>query len=174
MKRNKGITLIALVVTIIILIILAGVSINLILGNNGIVQKAKLGKENMEIAGQEENNALLEFSNEMDVHIASSSREYFTETELWSGNASEGTIELSDDFTNYKSIIFVILQGGNEIYSHEYLTSTLRLIRDNEFYIVLLGYNNNFVQLTINKNDNKQLIFDSAVTATLYKVIGLK
>ena len=50
MKRDQGITLISLVVTIIILIILAGVSINLILGQNGIINKAKEAKENMEIA----------------------------------------------------------------------------------------------------------------------------
>ena len=37
---TKGITLIALVVTIIVLIILAGISINLILGDNGIITKA--------------------------------------------------------------------------------------------------------------------------------------
>lgn len=42
--KEKGITLIALVVTIIILIILAGVSINLVLGDHGIVTNAKRGK----------------------------------------------------------------------------------------------------------------------------------
>ena len=45
MKRNlreKGITLIALVVTIIILLILAGVTLNLVLGQNGLINKAQL------------------------------------------------------------------------------------------------------------------------------------
>lgn len=42
---NKGITLIALVITIIMLAILAGVAINLILGNDGILGKAKSGTE---------------------------------------------------------------------------------------------------------------------------------
>ena len=40
MKSTKGITLIALVVTIVVLLILAGVSINLVIGNNGIITKA--------------------------------------------------------------------------------------------------------------------------------------
>ena len=40
-KFEKGITLIALVITIIILVIIAGVSINLLLGNKGIIEKAK-------------------------------------------------------------------------------------------------------------------------------------
>lgn len=38
---QKGITLIALVVTIVVLLILAGVSINLVLGDKGIISKAK-------------------------------------------------------------------------------------------------------------------------------------
>ena len=41
LKKEKGITLIALVVTIVVLLILAGVSINLVIGNNGIITKSK-------------------------------------------------------------------------------------------------------------------------------------
>ena len=40
-KKERGITLVALVVTIVVLLILAGVSISMVLGNNGIVNKAK-------------------------------------------------------------------------------------------------------------------------------------
>ena len=43
-KKNSGITLVALVVTIIVLIILAGISISLVLGDNGIITKAKDAK----------------------------------------------------------------------------------------------------------------------------------
>ena len=45
MKSTKGITLIALVVTIVVLLILAGVSINLVIGNNGIITKAGQSKD---------------------------------------------------------------------------------------------------------------------------------
>lgn len=51
LKSKNGITLIALVVTIIVLIILAGVSISLVLGDNGIVTKSKEVKQNMQVAG---------------------------------------------------------------------------------------------------------------------------
>ena len=40
-KNNKGITLIALMITIIVLLILVGVSINLVAGSNGILGKAQ-------------------------------------------------------------------------------------------------------------------------------------
>ena len=43
-KKQKGITLIALVVTIVILLILSGISLNIVLGNNGIITKAQEAK----------------------------------------------------------------------------------------------------------------------------------
>ena len=45
MRKNKGITLIALVVTIIVLLILAGISISMLTGENGIIKKAAAAKE---------------------------------------------------------------------------------------------------------------------------------
>jgi len=54
LKGQKGITLVALVVTIIVLIILAGVSIALVLGNNGIVTKAQIGANNYKGAAANE------------------------------------------------------------------------------------------------------------------------
>ena len=48
MKRNKGITLIALVITIIILVILAGVTISFILTDDGIINKSQKSAEEYE------------------------------------------------------------------------------------------------------------------------------
>ena len=45
-KKNKGITLMALVITIIVLLILAGVSIATLTGNNGILKQVNQAKEN--------------------------------------------------------------------------------------------------------------------------------
>ena len=45
-KNEVAITLVALVVTLIVLILLAGVSISLVIGNNGIMQKAVKGRTN--------------------------------------------------------------------------------------------------------------------------------
>ncbi|MDO5557422.1 MAG: BspA family leucine-rich repeat surface protein, partial [Clostridia bacterium] len=50
----KGITLIALIITIVIMLILAGITINLTLGENGIFQKAKLAKGQYETASVQE------------------------------------------------------------------------------------------------------------------------
>lgn len=58
MKRNQGITLIALVITIVVLIILAGVTINTIIGENGIIIKAQEAKVNMQNAQGEEQEVI--------------------------------------------------------------------------------------------------------------------
>ena len=47
-KNTKGITLIALVITIIVLLILAGVSIAMLTGENGIMNNAKEAKTQTE------------------------------------------------------------------------------------------------------------------------------
>ena len=53
-RKNKGITLIALVITIIVLLILAGISIAMLTGDNGILKKATTAKEQTEQAQAKE------------------------------------------------------------------------------------------------------------------------
>ncbi len=54
MKKNKGITLIALVVTIIVMLILAGISIQMLTGENGILKRAREAKDKTESASEKE------------------------------------------------------------------------------------------------------------------------
>ena len=63
-KSNNGITLIALVITIIVLLILAGVSIATLTGENGILTKANEARQNT-LDAQNEENAILEEYEEM-------------------------------------------------------------------------------------------------------------
>ncbi len=53
-RKNRGITLIALVITIIVLLILAGITIGAITSENGIIQNALSAKEQTEIANERE------------------------------------------------------------------------------------------------------------------------
>ena len=57
-REEKGITLVALVVTIIVLIILAGVTLNIVLDNDGIINKAKQAADDYENAQREEQELL--------------------------------------------------------------------------------------------------------------------
>ena len=63
--KSKGITLIALVITIIVLLILAGVSIAMLTGDNGILTQARRAKEATETAAAEEAAQLEQLENEM-------------------------------------------------------------------------------------------------------------
>ena len=67
-KNSKGITLVALVITIVILLILAGISISA-LTNTGIFQKAKDAKQKSENAALDQNTKLDEYENEIDKYI---------------------------------------------------------------------------------------------------------
>ena len=57
-SNQRGITLIALVITIVILIILATVSINVVLGEGGLIQRAQEGKDLTEQARIDEKEEL--------------------------------------------------------------------------------------------------------------------
>ena len=70
MKRERGITLIALVITIVILIILATVTLNVVLGEGGLIDRAQQAKDLTEQAALEEqqglNSLMSEFTNIME------------------------------------------------------------------------------------------------------------
>ena len=73
--NNKGITLIALVITIIILLILAAVAIQLALGDNGLIKKAQSGQEKQTIAEVKEKFKTLELAAWSDYTVSSKSSE---------------------------------------------------------------------------------------------------
>ena len=73
MKKNcsnqNGITLIALVVTIVVLLILAGVSVNALFGNSGIIEKAKEAQNKMDKATENDQKEINELTNWIDNQI---------------------------------------------------------------------------------------------------------
>ena len=66
LKKQKGITLVALVVTMVVLLILAGVSINLVLGDNGIVKKAQEAQTKSAEASQNDLTSMDELAKELE------------------------------------------------------------------------------------------------------------
>lgn len=115
-NMQNGITLIALVVTIVVLLILAGVSLNLVLGNNGIITKSKEAKERsivdnektlIELAQSkcymdlvEDNNAGYDYADQMQKEIKN--------------NGEENTVTwLSDE-----EILVTFTQTGHEYNIH--------------------------------------------------------
>ena len=68
-SNQKGITLIALVVTIVVLLILAGVSVNALFGNSGIIEKAKEAQSKMDKATENDQKQIGELTNWLDNQV---------------------------------------------------------------------------------------------------------
>ena len=88
-NKNKGITLVALVITIIILLILAGISISA-LTNTGIFGKAKEAKQKSANAELDQNTKLDEYENEIDKYLPEQGGEKLVD------KVNGGTIKVGD------------------------------------------------------------------------------
>ncbi len=126
-RNKKGITLIALVITIIVLLILAGVSIAMLTGTNGILtqaQKAKLStelssyKEQLELYKTEklaENREFLEST----LTVGKESLKYNTQPEGETGNIKTVIPSIKDEYIDkveiIKGALLINTQDKNEI-----------------------------------------------------------
>ena len=68
-KLNAGITLIALVITIVVLIILAAVAINLSMGENGLFSRARFAKESYKNAQDKEETDIEKITNKINTYV---------------------------------------------------------------------------------------------------------
>ena len=102
-KETNGITLIALVVTIVVLLILAGVSINMVLGQNGIVTKAKDARDKTEQAKQNDLASMDQVVKDMDDILNDNgiSGEDDTETKTLVEAFNAGELKIGD-YVEYK------------------------------------------------------------------------
>ena len=174
MKKNNGITLIALILTIIVLIILAGISINA-LNNNGIFEKAKEAKDKWKNAQEDEELQIAKYSNEVEFFSRGSNS--FKVTLLWEGTGSHGdTITYInnhniDEFDSIKFLYYTTNESDNGWYQEpEYLVQTLNNLITNTKTLGLYGYGTRNVSL---KNLTKTGFYITASELTLSAVYGI-
>ena len=108
LKNTKGITLIALVVTIIVLLILAGVSIAMLTGNNGILSQAGRAKEEQAHAAVKEGIMLLynEYRTKQEVNSSKVQEETkVASTELVKIAANSGAEGATENLGTFKDFI---------------------------------------------------------------------
>ena len=108
LKNTKGITLIALVVTIIVLLILAGVSIAMLTGNNGILTQGKRAKEEQAHAAVKEGIMLLynEYRTKQEVNSSKVQEETkVASTELVKIAANSGAEGTTENLGSFKDFI---------------------------------------------------------------------
>ena len=116
---EKGITLIALVITIIVLLILAGVSIAMLTGDNGILTQAQRTKNATEIAAENETEMLDEYNNVLnnyinnDVTVTAKEISNSENKDKYYGAIVDGyTCENDEAVNNWK----ILYSDGNNIY----------------------------------------------------------
>ncbi len=98
--KEKGITLIALIVTIVILLILAGTSISVLTGENGILTRAKQAKEQSDKAAYDEERALERLSDEINSYQTSADS-YNQDKGVNAPKVTKGMIPIKWNGTNW-------------------------------------------------------------------------
>lgn len=120
-KRNKGITLIALVITVIVLLILAGISIATLIGENGILKNAKQAEKESDFSRVKEKLSILlgDYSIERTINHAKF-YDYF-----WNKKQNNEIQEITD---NYDGTYWI------EIEDYEFLVrkKDLAIIEENK------------------------------------------
>ena len=117
LKNKKGITLIALVVTIVVLLILAGVTILTLTGENGLLERARIAKEKTDNVTDKENNNLANYENKINEYLNSSREGYISQ------NIEDFTPNI--DFINGTYITVAVpeitVKNSSEIVGYAYL-----------------------------------------------------
>lgn len=101
MKKNKGIALITLCITIILLIILAVVVINLSLGDNGFFKIAKRATKDYKTIGVNEEKALEEYTNVIDKYTKEKPKKLLAEEFAFMPNNSNWKVENVKEALDY-------------------------------------------------------------------------
>ena len=124
-KKEKGITLIALVITIIVLLILAGVAIAMLSGENGILNKSAEAKTKYEEAQKSEESRIIDY--EITTDLVSNNTTY----KFNNGYLTGLRTATEKDATNVKSVNEK-LPDGYEIFSYNKEINAYELAKDDE------------------------------------------
>ncbi len=185
--KDKGITLIALVVTIIILLILAGVTLNIALSDNGLFSKTKQATEDYKEAQSEEEESIRQISTQLYSEYVGATVEGYTPK----GDKAtlKGTTSgLSNNKDNEGNTIEGVEVDGNQTFETEgsiqwrvwdYDGNTLRIIGDPTTATLTLkgaaGYNNgvwamDYICRTLYSNEAKGAIATNLKRTDIQKV----
>ena len=144
--KEKGITLIALIVTIIVLIILAGVSINLVLGKNVLIEKAKLAKEKSQASSEEEIIKLKIIENELNNNYNFGKRLYDKTIE----NGNRWNIIVLKENNKTYGTDYTYVEKGTQIAKNE--ISEYSWIINNKTGEIIKLEENSYVELSYNSS----------------------
>lgn len=165
--REKGITLIALIVTIIVLLILAGVSITMLSGDNGILKQAVVAREKTKNATDNEIETMEKLTDSIEGFENGETKLTWEEAEKGKFKCSDGTIVNFGDYVAYDegtAIAHNILDTNKGIG-----TDCGKVGTPNEFKLLtdedLAPQDLKWRALGVNKNGQLELISDNPESA---------
>ena len=144
-ENERGITLIALVISIIILLILAGITIVAISGENGIIQRAVEAREETEEAEKIQQNTLNSYEDtineymgiDWDMVLANAEKHPDQKTSTAIGVGTDGRA-VNMDLWKY-----TLLEDGTYALNSE---ETITAIKENNWAMVTMGYTGSFTE----------------------------
>jgi len=156
--KNRGITLISLVITIVILIILAGVAINTLV-NNGIIDKAKTATQEYKNAQDYEETQIAKYSNDINNYVTGN-RDY-TSISYSTEEQDTGLKWINGDSIYQKTLVIasfgkVTANSWSTVYTDNFLSS-INILVDSKFWTGL--YTDTFHNVCVENNTLK--VYDS-------------
>lgn len=142
-KSEQGITLVALVVTIIVLLILAGITISAVLGENGLVEKAKKSVQSHQNAVVDENNQFTNTTKLLNTLAGTETTGNTVENSV--GNTVENPAVTEDRWWLPTATEEAELSEKNKIFNMDDGSYNIEIYRDSY-------NNNNGLQAAINNN----------------------
>ncbi|MBP3831620.1 MAG: hypothetical protein ILA02_04525 [Clostridia bacterium] len=111
-KRNNGITLIALVITIIVLLILAAISITMLTGDNSILKRAVDAKERTELSSLKEEAQMVMLNRVTEkTTLGSNTKTLKEDLESGISNATVESINKTEEFEGLTDVYYVSKNG---------------------------------------------------------------
>lgn len=181
-KEQKGITLVALVVTIIVLLILAGITLSTVLGNNGLIQKTKSAAQAYQNAAAQEQIELENVEETIMQQMGRSANSLIGKISVGDYIRYNPTEGVDDIFglLQYTSPVgqLAITKDGDYVI-HEYINNPNGIINNREYSeaFKLLDEDGNFVTdgYTVVQNDAgngyKNQIFKAKSSNNLWRVL---
>ena len=157
LKKKNGITLIALVVTIVVLLILAATSISMLIGDNGIANRALKAKNEQKISEIKEAVELIRGDYEVENNGENPTSRYIIENLLGNNKISISDVADYGDNTGVGEIIVegkTILIFGKENKEYSLYVNSW----NSTFFLSLYDSDGNYIEITLNNNPKVRLL----------------
>lgn len=171
MKKSTGITLVALVITIIILLILAGITMTFVV-KDGFIQKAIMARKETENAQIQEEKDLEDYENKIKNYSIVTSRGGISESSevlLWenpdrTSAFSAQTVALKDSLSNYK-YIKIFFTNGDQAFSQDFPVIEGKVKAKIDVSVYMAGWQGHPLYYRNFSGEDKSIIFQGGFSS---------